>query len=59
MGVVVYRSEESFDRAEWVPPVSFMDSQDILMEECKKVVYFEPSIWDDFVRSYVNRIVNN
>ncbi|KAK8814059.1 hypothetical protein WA538_000410 [Blastocystis sp. DL] len=48
-GVVVYRSEESFDRAD----------QDILMEECKKVVYFEPSIWDDFVRSYVNRIVNN
>ena len=36
-----------------------MDSQDILMEECKKVVDFEPSIWDDFVRSYVNRIVNN
>lgn len=36
-----------------------MDSQDILMEECKKMVYFEPSIWDDFVRSYVNRIVNN
>ena len=36
-----------------------MGSQDVLLKECKKVVYFESSIWDDFVRSYVNRIVNH
>ena len=47
-GIVVYRSEETFDKAD----------EAILMKRCKEVVHLEEEAWNSFILSLETRLDN-
>ena len=57
-GIVVYRSEETFDHAKCVFIQQFIDSEEEMMNLCKEFVYFPEESWKSFVSAYMNRIEN-